>query len=53
MVATNSFNYEVLDEAAFQLVTGMAQTCDCYALVYSELGEAVSALDGLARSSHG
>lgn len=53
MVATNSFNYEFLDETAFRLVTSMVRSCDCHTLVYSELGEAVSALDDLARSGHG
>lgn len=49
MVATNSFNYEILDEAAFRLVTAMVQNCACYALVYSDLDEAVTALDAMAR----
>jgi HprK-related kinase A len=53
LVATNSFNYEVLDETAFRLVSAIAQACDCYTLVYSELEEAVSALGELADSSHG
>jgi HprK-related kinase A len=52
MVATNSFNYEVLDEAAFRLVTAMVQSCACHSLVYSDLGEAVAALDALARGGH-
>lgn len=50
MVATNAFNYEVLDATAFDLVTSMARNCDCYSLRYSDLGEAVAALDSLARS---
>jgi HprK-related kinase A len=48
MVATNAFNYEFLDETAFRLVGGIVERCDCYALVYSELAEAVAALDALA-----
>ncbi len=53
MVATNSFNYEVLDEIAFRLVTEMVRHCDCYSLVYSDLDEAMATLDALARDTHG
>ena len=49
MVATNAFNYEVLGGTAFQLVGEMVQSCQCYSLVYSDLGEAVEALDRLTR----
>ena len=51
MVATNAFNYEVLDETAFRLVTEMVRSCDSYSLTYSDLDEAVNALDELSRSS--
>ena len=51
MVATNAFNYEVLDETAFRLVTDMVRSCDSYSLTYSDLDEAVNALDALYRSS--
>lgn len=51
MVATNAFNYEVLDETAFRLVTDMVDACDCYSLVYSDLDEAVAALDELSRTT--
>jgi HprK-related kinase A len=50
MVATNAFNYEVLDETAFRLVTDMVRACDCYSLVYSDLNEAIPALDELCNS---
>jgi len=50
MVATNAFNYEVLDETAFRLVTEMVRSCDAYSLIYSDLDEAVNALDALSRS---
>lgn len=50
MVATNAFNYEVLDETAFRLVTEMVQACDAYSLVYSDLDEAIKVLDKLSRS---
>ena len=51
MVATNAFNYDVLDEAAFRVVTEMVRACDCYSLVYSNLDEAISAFDELARTA--
>lgn len=53
MVATNSFNYEFLDKTAFRLVAEMVKNCECYSLVYSNLDEAISALDDLAGARHG
>ena len=53
MVATNAFNYEVLDATAYRLVTDMVNSCDCYSLVYSNLDEAVSAFDELSRTTDG
>jgi HprK-related kinase A len=53
MVATNSFNYEVLDETAFRLVSEMVQNCDCFTLAYSDLNEAMGALDELIANRHG
>jgi HprK-related kinase A len=53
MVATNAFNYEVLDTSAFRLVTDMVRACDCYSFRYSNLDEAVTALDTLTSSGHG
>jgi HprK-related kinase A len=53
MVATNAFNYEVLDDTAFRLVADMVRACDCYSLRYSDLDEAVAALDTLCRSADG
>ena len=50
MVATNAFNYEVLDAMAFRLVTEMVRACDCYSLRYSDLDEAINAIDALTRS---
>ncbi|MEF8699367.1 MAG: HprK-related kinase A [Candidatus Accumulibacter sp. UW26] len=50
-VATNAFNYEVLDETAFRLVADMVDHCDCYSLSYSDLDEAVAALDELSRDA--
>lgn len=51
MVATNAFNYEVLDQTAFRLVAEMTESCDSYSLVYSNLDEAIAALDEL--TAHG
>jgi HprK-related kinase A len=53
MVATNAFNYEVLDETAFRLVADMVRACDCYSLRYSDLNEAVTALEKLSHSTDG
>lgn len=53
MVATNAFNYEVLDEAAFRLVADVVRACDCYSLVYSDLNEAIPALDELSNAMDG
>lgn len=53
MVATNAFNYEVLGETAFRLVGDMVRTCECFSLTYSDLDEAVTALDRLTRGAHG
>lgn len=50
LVATNAFNYEILDATAFRLVTEIVKKCDCYSLVYSNLAEAMSALDALTSS---
>lgn len=51
MVASNAFNYEVLDQTGFRLVTEMVDTCDCLSLRYSKLDEAIAALDEL--TAHG
>lgn len=53
MVATNSFNYDVLDQTSYRLVTDMVNNCDCHTLVYSDLNEAISAIDELTRNGHG
>ncbi|AFL76095.1 HprK-related kinase A [Thiocystis violascens] len=52
MVATNAFNYEVLGQTAFELVARMVDDCDCYSLIYSDLPEAIAALDELTRASN-
>lgn len=48
LVATNAFNYEVLDQASFRLVAQLVRDCDCFTLIYSNLDEAISTLDQLA-----
>lgn len=53
MVASNAFNYEILGEISFRLVDAMVGACSCYSLSYSDLGEAVAALDRMSRSIHG
>jgi HprK-related kinase A len=45
MVASNAFNYEVLGVTSFRLVDRLVGACACYSLTYSDLGEAVDALD--------
>lgn len=47
MVATNAFNYEVLDETAFRLVHSIVDSCEAYTLVYSDIAEAVDVLGRL------
>ncbi|MEA1050953.1 HprK-related kinase A [Lamprobacter modestohalophilus] len=52
MVAMNAFNYEILGQTAFDLVGQIVEACDCYTLVYSDLTEAMEALDDLAKSAN-
>ncbi len=51
MVATNAFNYEVLGETAYKAVVRLVNSCRCYRLVYSELPEAIEALDELTQAA--
>ena len=48
MVAMNAFNYELLGEAGFNTVANIIKESDCYRLKYSDLDEAISAIDALA-----
>jgi HprK-related kinase A len=50
MVAANAFNYEVLDETSFRLVAEIVNRCDSYSLVYSDLQDAISAIDKLTEA---
>jgi HprK-related kinase A len=52
MVATNAFNYDILGQTAFELVGQIVDACDCYTLVYSDLREAMAALNDLTRSAN-
>ena len=52
MVATNAFNYEVLGQRAFELVGQIVNGSHCYRLLYSDLAEAIAALDALAGETH-
>ena len=47
LLATNAFNYEVLGAAAFRTVDQLVRECACYSLQYSNLHEAVAALNDL------
>lgn len=55
-LAFNAFNYRVLGPAAFQAVAGIVQRCPGWHLNYSDLEEAIGALDRLwagVRDHHG
>ncbi len=47
MLATNSFNYEVLGESAFRTVGYLLRHCQCYSLLYSNLDDVITLLDSL------
>ncbi len=47
LLASNSFNYEVLGEAGFKAVTQLVKTCQCYKLVYSDFDSVLTALNEL------
>jgi len=47
LLASNSFNYEVLGETGFQAVTHLIRTCSCYKLVYSNFDDVIGALNDL------
>lgn len=50
MTATNAFNYEVLGEVAFRTVANMVRSSGCYTLSYSELDQALDAIERLVAS---
>ena len=47
-LSNNSFNYRLLGETAYLALTDMVKSCDCYSLQYSNLDEAVNAMNELA-----
>lgn len=47
LLASNSFNYEVLGEVGFQAVTHLIRTCSCYKLVYSDFDDMIGAMNDL------
>lgn len=47
-IAMNAFNYELLGESGFNTIRNIVESSSCYRLEYSNLDEAVSALDALA-----
>lgn len=47
LLASNSFNYEVLGETGFQAVTHLTRSCRCYKLIYSDFDSAIDALNTL------
>ncbi|MEH6571409.1 MAG: hypothetical protein V7709_20165, partial [Halioglobus sp.] len=46
-LVNNSFNYPVTMESGFRTLIHMVRHVDCYELVNGDLGEAVSAIEGL------
>ena len=49
MVAMNAFNYELLGEAGFNTVSNIVRRSKCFRLLYSDLDEAIAAIDDLAK----
>jgi HprK-related kinase A len=48
LLASNSFNYELLGEQAFHIVRRLVNDAHCFRLIYSDLNEAVAGLNRLA-----
>lgn len=46
-LAFNAFNYSILGATAFDAVVGLARQCPAWTLVYSDLKDALAAIDGL------
>lgn len=47
LLASNSFNYEILGESAFKAVTRLIRNCQCYQLVYSDFESVLAMLNKL------
>jgi HprK-related kinase A len=52
-LAVNSFNYEVLGPAAFEVAGRLIARCECYRLRYGDLAEAIAAIEALLPRSAG
>ena len=50
-IAENSFNYSLMAEKGFDILTALVDSCDCYELSYSRLDDAIAVLDSLAKES--
>ena len=48
MLAMNAFNYELLGEAGFETVSNVIRQSNCYRMEYSDLDEAIAAIDAIA-----
>ena len=48
LLATNAFNYEMLGESAFTTARALIDGAQCARLVYSDLDQAIAALDAMA-----
>ena len=53
LLASNAFNYELLGEVAFETVRNIVESTRCFRLVYSNLGDAIAAVDALTRGELG
>lgn len=49
-LANNSFNYQLLGLQGFRGIARLVRDCDCYILSYSDLDEAIEAMNRLADS---
>lgn len=48
-VSENAFNYSLLGLQGFEVQASLVDKCECYSFTYSDLGEAISIFDELAR----
>jgi len=48
-LAFNAFNYKVLGAVGFEAVVYLARSCPAWQIIYSDLDEAIAAIDGLWR----
>ncbi len=46
-LAINAFNYRIMGSEGFETLAGAIEACDCYALTFSDLDEAIAALAAL------